>query len=178
VTIARIISGGQTGVDIAALRAAKSRNIPTGGTMPKGFRTLNGPKPEWAREFGLQEHASASYPPRTYQNVRDADVTIRIAFDFDSAGERCTAKAIAQYGKPSADIRLRRGRGGLIADEEDIFEAASCICEASHKLYRNARVNIAGNSERTAPGIEAFAEGLVMMLIDAVDEYDAELQAE
>ncbi len=166
-TIARIISGGQTGVDVAALRAAKARHVPTGGTMPKGFRTLIGSKPEWAREFGLEEHTSDKYPPRTYKNVRDADVTIRIAVDFESAGERCTMQAIQSYGRPWFDVHVRRAGRGLVADQDDIFGAADKIHEVSAALGRPVVVNFAGNSEKTVPGLEAFAEGVVKMIIDA-----------
>lgn len=79
--IAKVISGGQTGVDIAALRAAKRLGIPTGGTMPAGWRTLDGPKPEWAAEFGFIAHASDAYPPRTFANAKAGDVTVRGALD-------------------------------------------------------------------------------------------------
>lgn len=73
--IGKIISGGQTGVDQAALRAAKACGIPTGGWAPKGFRTEAGPAP-WLADFGLREHASADYPVRTRANCRDAGLTL------------------------------------------------------------------------------------------------------
>ena len=43
--LARVRSGAQTGVDIAALRAAASLSLPTAGTMPQGFRPHSGPRP-------------------------------------------------------------------------------------------------------------------------------------
>lgn len=165
--IARIISGGQTGVDIAALCAAKRQRIPTGGAMPKGARTFAGPRPEWAREFGLSEHVSSAYPPRTYQNVADADATVRIAVDLDSPGERCTAEAARKLGKPVADIPVVRVQGGFRASEADIFAAAEMIQSLRERLGRDVVLNIAGNSERTAPGIERFAEVVVHYLIEA-----------
>ncbi len=42
------ISGGQSGADFGGLLAAKRCGIPTGGKIPKGFLTENGPKPELA----------------------------------------------------------------------------------------------------------------------------------
>lgn len=51
-TLRRVISGGQCGVDVAALRAAKRAGLQTGGTMPRGWRTLDGPRPEYAAEYG------------------------------------------------------------------------------------------------------------------------------
>ena len=62
--LTKIISGGQTGVDAAALRAAKAVGIPTGGTAPKGWLTEDGPAP-WLAEYGLVESDSPFYPPRT-----------------------------------------------------------------------------------------------------------------
>jgi hypothetical protein len=43
-----VISGFQIGVDQGAMRAAKAAGIPTGGAMPKGFLTEDGPRPEFA----------------------------------------------------------------------------------------------------------------------------------
>ncbi len=51
-TIRKIISGGQTGVDQAALDVAIKCNLPRGGWIPKGRLTENGPLPE---KYNLQE---------------------------------------------------------------------------------------------------------------------------
>ena len=180
--ILKVLSGGQNGVDVAALRASKSRGIATGGAMPKGFRTLDGPKPEWAREFGLEEHASDKYPPRTYKNVKDADITIRIAADFTSAGEVCTMNAIMHYGRPHCNVpawtgeanramRVARTFGRYSAWDDHIRAASDEIREVAAALGRPVVVNFAGNSEKTAPGIEAFAEGVVGMILDAVGSH-------
>lgn len=167
-TIARIISGGQSGVDIAALRAAKTKRVPTGGAMPRGWRTLAGAHPEYEALYGMHEHRSAEWKPRTYENVKASDITIRIAVDFQSNGEVCTMNAIEHHGRPHYDIPVRRENGGLIVAESDIFDAVWKIEEvAGTILSRHVTVNIAGNSERTSPGIERYAEGIVMMLIDA-----------
>ena len=48
-----VISGGQTGVDQAALRAARSCGIPTGGWAPRGWLTEDGPAP-WLADYGLK----------------------------------------------------------------------------------------------------------------------------
>ena len=50
--IERVLSGGQSGADQASWRAAKTHGIPTGGAMPKGFRTEDGPRPEFAERYG------------------------------------------------------------------------------------------------------------------------------
>lgn len=176
--IARVISGGQTGVDVAALRAAKARGIPTGGTMPRGFRTLAGPRPEYAAEFGMVEHASPTYPPRTFANVAAADMTIRIAVDFRSAGELCTLRAILKLHKPHVVVRVFRGEmrtlgayhavPGLFAATDDVRSAIRVTRGMARDLGRPVTLNVAGNSERTAPGIERAAEGIVGMILDEV----------
>lgn len=71
-----IRSGGQTGADMAGLIAAQSLGIKTGGVAPLGFRTENGSNPELGSIYGLIEHESDKYPPRTMQNVDDSDGTI------------------------------------------------------------------------------------------------------
>lgn len=72
----KIISGGQTGADQAGLDAAKDCGYQTGGTAPGGWRIENydgttGSNPKLA-EYGLVQHPSPSYPPRTKKNVKDS----------------------------------------------------------------------------------------------------------
>ena len=66
----KIISGGQTGADRAALDVALKFNIPYGGWVPKGRIAEDGPLP---RKYQLQEMPTPSYPARTEQNVIDSD---------------------------------------------------------------------------------------------------------
>jgi hypothetical protein len=152
--IKKVISGGQTGADIAGLIAAKKLGIPTGGTMPKGFRTLKGPRPEYAKLYGIKEHASYAYPPRTECNVKDSDGTIRFATHWESAGEKCTLKLIQKHGKPWYDIDPSIGHDPLHVVE--------------WMLQHNIQIlNVAGNSEETSPGIAKFViEFLTRVLSD------------
>lgn len=85
----RIISGGQTGIDKIALDCARAAGLPTGGTAPKGYKTEHGPNPDLA-SYGLKEHASRDYIPRTEQNVKDGDVTVIFTDDLSE-----TAHALA-----------------------------------------------------------------------------------
>ena len=71
--IRKIISGGQTGADIAGLDAAIAHKIPYGGWVPRGRKTENGPLDE---KYVMQLMLSGSYPKRTEQNVKDSDGTI------------------------------------------------------------------------------------------------------
>ena len=139
----RVISGGQTGADRAALTAAKTAEVATGGWMPKGFRAQDGPRPEFAGLYGVTEHRSARYPPRTALNVKESDATLRFATDWGSPGEVLTGQMCARYGRPTLDVTPG---------------SATTPAEVAEWLVRHGvRVlNVAGNTERTSPGIEAF----------------------
>jgi len=75
----KIISGAQTGADLAGLDAAKALGIPTGGSMPNGFKDLEGRKPEYASKYGIVALKSASYPARTLKNVTDLQGTAALS---------------------------------------------------------------------------------------------------
>ena len=141
----RVISGGQTGADRAALVAAKAAGVSTGGWMPKGFRAQDGPRPEFAELYGVKEHASERYPPRTALNVKGSDATLCFATDWNSPGEVLTRQMCARYGRPRLDV----APGG-----------STTPADVAEWLVRNSvRVlNVAGNTERTSPGIAAFVE--------------------
>ncbi len=143
--ITSIISGGQTGADIGGLRAARRLGLSTGGWAPQGWATLDGPAPQLGVDFGLVEHPG-DYAARTHANVRDSDATIRFAHNFNSNGERCTQRAIDRYHKLSLSIHCD--------PEPDIDDVlVSFIVE-----HRVRVLNVAGNSEQTAPGIGKTVE--------------------
>src|SRR5437868_610576 len=71
--IRKIISGGQTGVDRAALDVALELGIACGGWCPKGRLAEDGPIPE---RYPLKETNLPVYPQRTEWNVRDSDGTL------------------------------------------------------------------------------------------------------
>ena len=96
-------SGGQSGVDQAAWRAARAAGIPTAGWMPLGFLTEDGPRPEFAGLYGASEMPTAEYPPRTRANVRDSDGTLWIG-PVDSPGARDTLRACRDLGRPALVI--------------------------------------------------------------------------
>jgi len=103
--IKKLISGGQVGVDLAGLASAYDLGIPTGGTAPNGYRTKYGNYIK-LKSLGLVEHDSWEYAPRTEENVKNSDGTIRFAYDFMSAGELCTLKYIKKHKKPNLNIDL------------------------------------------------------------------------
>lgn len=97
----KIISGGQTGADQGALVAGLQLGIPTGGWMPRGFKTEDGFNPALAALYGVKEHPSPEYPPRTKQNVKDSNGTVWIG-EKDGLGFLCTRNATEKYGRPFA----------------------------------------------------------------------------
>jgi predicted Rossmann-fold nucleotide-binding protein len=72
----RVISGGQTGADQAGLEVAARLGIPTGGVMPEGFHTEDGPRSDLAACYGLVEAGAPAYPERTERNVLLAEGTV------------------------------------------------------------------------------------------------------
>ena len=154
----KVISGGQTGSDIAGLHAAQACGLETGGWMPKYFRTLDGNKPQMAEMFDIKEHSSASYKDRMWDNVREADATIRIAAKFNSAGEKCTLKAIQALDKPYIDVDINKPL--------PIMDVVKWLRKHKVKV-----LNVAGNSEKTSPGIEEQARDY---LIEVLKHFELE----
>ena len=150
----KIISGGQTGVDMAALVAAKEAGINTGGHMPAGFTNHDGKHPEYAKLYGMEETFSIAYQPRTALNVKNSDATIRIAANFDSSGELFTLKMINQYNKPYFDV-------SVFNESINPVDVAKWIFDNNFKV-----INIAGNSERTCPNIGDFAKAFVASMVE------------
>lgn len=74
-TISKIVSGGQTGVDRAALDFAISRAMNYGGWVPKGRKAEDGPI---SPSYRLTETKTSGYAERTRKNVIDSDGTLII----------------------------------------------------------------------------------------------------
>ncbi len=85
--VSKIVSGGQTGVDRAALDAAIKLGIAHGGWVPKGRLAEDGPLPETYR---MRETASAAYSERTERNVIDSDGTLIISRGELTGGSEAT----------------------------------------------------------------------------------------
>ena len=95
--VKRIISGGQTGADRAALDVAIILNIPQGGWVPKGRLAEDGPI---HTKYQLQEMPTDSYKARTEQNVIDSDGTLIISHGELTGGSAYTRKMAMKHGKP------------------------------------------------------------------------------
>ena len=101
----KIISGGQTGADQAALDAAIKLGIPHGGWTPKGRLTENGPLPD---KYDLKEMPTASYPERTKKNIRESDGTLILSHGMLTNGSEFTRKMALKYQKPALHIDFNR----------------------------------------------------------------------
>lgn len=101
--IAKMVSGGQTGVDRAALDAAIACRVPHGGWCPKGRLAEDGPIP---RRYRLRQMPTPSYSERTRANVHDSDATLIIASGPLTGGTLLTAQIAAELKKPLLLIDL------------------------------------------------------------------------
>jgi hypothetical protein len=135
---AKIVSGGQTGVDQGALEAAISLKIAHGGWCPAGRIAENGTVP---MRYQLQEHASSYYPDRTAQNVIDSDATLVLYRKTPSGGTALTQKICRRERKPFLSVRI-----------DDPANAREQIVSWLG-LVRPEVLNIAGPRESNAEGI-------------------------
>jgi hypothetical protein len=152
VTIGKVISGGQTGVDQAALRAGRACGIPTGGWAPNGWKTEDGPAP-WLANFGLQELTSADYPDRTRANVEGAGLTlILMARESELARGTALTLRVAQANRDRGvdHYVLVMSQPAAVERCRDVL---NWFAEAGGTV-----VNVAGPRESESPGIGERAE--------------------
>jgi hypothetical protein len=102
----RIVSGGQTGVDRAALDVALELGIPCGGWCPKGRKAEDG---SIAARYPLTETTSPSYRIRTERNVRDSDGVLILTWGSPREGTALTQRLAEEYGKPCLVVDLSLG---------------------------------------------------------------------
>jgi len=139
----KIISGGQTGVDRAALDFAMRRGMEHGGWCPRGRTAEDGPiDPKYA----LRETDSPEYGARTARNVSDSDATLIVVRERRlTGGTALTRDAAAQLSRPA-----------LVVCEEDGVASGAAGVAAFVKENGVETLNIAGPRESEAPGLERF----------------------
>jgi hypothetical protein len=102
-----MISGGQTGVDRAALDVARALGLERGGFCPKGRRAEDGRIPA---RYPLRETDSRAYAERTRRNVRTADATLvltgQACTQVPVGGTALTLRAAHEAGTPCRHVRL------------------------------------------------------------------------
>ena len=150
--IRKIISGGQTGADRAALDAAIKLGIPHGGWIPRGRIAEDGPLPAIYR---LDEMPTESYAARTEQNVIDSDGTLIIAGGKLTGGTDLSREMALRHKKQLLGIDLTL---------TDHSKAASLIASWIN-LRRIAVLNVAGPRASEEPGIYEHVRQILELTI-------------
>lgn len=152
--IEKIISGGQTGADIAGLRWARKNGVPTGGYIPKGFRTESGYKTEYATKYGLIETDSYDYRKRTTLNLLESDGTL-IFGDIRSSGSAKTIRQCGLNNKPYFVVSWPYTND--FHDTTSFHDVSQQKIEGAFVQWiweHDIRIlNVAGNRESVNPGV-------------------------
>jgi Circularly permutated YpsA SLOG family len=137
VRVEKIVSGGQTGVDRAALDVALGMGLNCGGWCPKGRRAEDGPIPN---RYPLVETSSATYSQRTKRNVRDSDATLILSCGPPRGGTLLTQRTADERNKPC-----------LLVDLDAPAAVDTIRAWLSEQPIRI--LNVAGPRESQSPGI-------------------------
>jgi hypothetical protein len=136
----KIVSGGQTGADRAALDWARGQGIEQGGWCPRGRRALDGTLPPL---YPLRETPSPAWRQRTEWNVRDSDATLIFNLGRLAGGTLKTRAFAETLGKPCRVFQLNQAPLDGIASEVVAWLGQGGF----------ATLNIAGPREEQRPGI-------------------------
>lgn len=140
--IAKIISGGQTGADRAALDFAIKHNIPYSGWIPKGRKTEDGQLPH---RYMLQEMPTDAYSQRTEKNILDSDGTVIVSHGLLSGGSALTREFAIQHSKSwihfdmdelTIDVVAERCLSWLTRNEIKILNVAGPRGSKDPKIYK------------------------------------------
>ncbi len=99
--IKKIISGGQTGADQAALDAAIEMGVEHGGWVPLGRMTEKG---RLSKRYNMKEINAIDYDQRTELNVMDSDGTLLFSKGEPAGGSALTKKLARKHLKPCLHI--------------------------------------------------------------------------
>lgn len=147
--IEKIISGGQTGVDRAALDVAEEMGIPSGGWCPAGRDADDGPIPD---KYPMQETTAYDHTVRTGFNVRDSDGNLMFYRGSLHGGTAYAVEMATRMNRPvkAIDVDAPPSPG----------EVASWIDENHLRV-----IHIGGQREATSPGIYQQAYKLIRSII-------------
>lgn len=155
-TLAKIVSGGQTGVDRGALDAALEAGFPCGGWAPEGRIAEDGPIHE---RYPLRVLAGAGYEERTLQNVLDSNGTAILYSGTLEGGTRQTMLYCVEHGKPFDLVDATRA-----GPREAALNLADFV-ERNRLLV----LNIAGPRASKWPAAHAYAYATVKQLLENLE---------
>lgn len=162
----KIISGGQTGVDRAALDAAIKLNISHGGWCPKGRKAELGEV--IACHYQLRETDSDDYSVRTILNIKDADGTLIFVPSLPvttNDGTILTIQGVKKSKKPYLILDLSK--------EDNLDNEINTWLEK----YNIKTLNIAGPRESQSPGIYEKVFNLLTKTLRLIDKKEITLTA-
>ncbi len=148
--IVRIVSGGQTGIDRAALDVAITRGMACGGWCPKGRLSEDGAIPAI---YPLRETPTSEYEERTAWNVRDSDGTLVLTYGPPSQGTALTVYMARDLHKPCLVVDLA----------EDVSAEAALRWIREHRI---ATLNVAGPRASKFPHLYPIAMAFLEALLD------------
>ena len=160
-----IISGGQTGADKAGLMAAKKIGFATGGIAPKGYKTELGVDLELKTIYQLEESTNSNYAKRTQLNVQKADCTVVFSENCNSKGTQLTMASCIQYNKPFL----------LVAPSNTNAISLVTSFLSTQLTYADGIINIAGNRESKAPGLQKEVYNILVEVFAALKKYSITL---
>jgi hypothetical protein len=154
VTLRKIVSGGQTGVDRGALDAALDAGFGCGGWCPQGRIAEDGEIPA---RYGMAELAGSGYEKRTLRNVLDSDGTAILYFGVLEGGTLQTRMNCVARGKPVELIDASRAAPP---------EAAARILSFVRKNGISV-LNVAGPRASKQPAAHDYARATIAIVIAA-----------
>ena len=157
--VIEIWSGGQTGVDRAALDTAIELSLGHGGWIPQGRRAEDGRVPE--RYSLLRETASSEYEERTAQNVRDTDATLVLSWGSPGGGTLRTIEEARALGRPLLEIDLAA---------PDVESAAGRVVAWLDSIASLGRLNVAGPRASESPEAYERARALLTRVLGVLPD--------
>jgi len=157
-TVRKLVSGGQTGADRAALDVAIRLGTPYGGWCPRGGRAEDLPDPPGLlRTYPeLVETPTTDSAVRTEWNVRDSDATLLLT---DRPGSLSGGSAL------SRDLATRLGRPVLVISTGDADAVRTWLRELREQSAQPLVLNVAGPRESKEPGLYAAASRLLEQVL-------------
>lgn len=155
-SLKKIISGGQTGADIAGIDAAIEHGMSYGGWLPKGRKTEKGPLD--LKYTNMTEMSVGDYPEMTEQNVKDSDGTVIFTHGKYSGVSALTSNYAVKHNKPVLHVDL------------DVATESAAIESLIEWIYiqKIETLNVAGSRESKDEYIYDDVHSILKSIIDTI----------